>query len=386
MKIVLWLMSFTLHTADTINEIQNYSGEPVTIIVWKELGDFRRQMGWETIPTDNLNIVKLDHKHWWKSGKKILQDYPSAFHVFWGFWAVRAYFILILTALRRGLKVSIANEPYSLTPTGYNYEGTFWINQIKAIGRPLLYKAARFLLYSISKYKKPCIFPLSIIAKEQFLEAGFQLETLYPFGYFVKKRVVPIKNSAFKTDKLRLIFVGNVIKRKGIDIAIAAVQKLNEQHKAISLDLYGSGQIDAYIPNGLDYITYRGMIPNPMVQETIAKYDMLILPSRHDGWGVVVNEALLHGVPVVVSDQVGAKCIVEKMKAGIVFKSGDSDDLCNKLVSIINNIDSLEIFSKNAEELSPEIYPDKAAQYFVNCLRHYFENDQQTKLENILWC
>lgn len=386
MKIVLWLMSFNLHTADTINELQKLCDEPLTIIVWKELGIFRRQMGWETLPTDNLNIIKLEHDQWWKSGTKVLQENPTAFHVFWGFWTVRAYFILILTALSRGLKVSVANEPYSLTPTGYNYDGTGWVNQIKAFGRPLLYKGARFLLDLISKDKKPCVFPLSLIAKEQFLKAGFQPETLYPFGYFVNKRVVSNINNDFQTNKLRLIFVGNVIKRKGIDIAITAVQNLYNQGKDITLDLYGAGQIETYVPNGLDYITYKGMIPNSKVQETIAKYDMLILPSRHDGWGVVVNEALLQGIPVVVSDQVGAKCLVENMKAGVIFKSGDSDDLRNKLLSIINNPDSLQFFSKNAEVLSPEIFPDIAAQYFIDSLRHYFNNEQQTKPENILWC
>jgi glycosyltransferase involved in cell wall biosynthesis len=56
--------------------------------------------------------------------------------------------------------------------------------------------------------------------------------------------------------------------------------------------------------------------------------DLLVLPSRYESWGLVVNEALHHGLPCVVSDQVGcAPDLVEPGRTGEVFPAGDVEAL-----------------------------------------------------------
>ena len=64
--------------------------------------------------------------------------------------------------------------------------------------------------------------------------------------------------------------------------------------------------------------------------------DCLVLPSRHDGWGAVVSEALLSGVPAVCSDACGVSGVVECSRVGGVFRSGDARSLAQVLSGVVS--------------------------------------------------
>ncbi|MEM7429744.1 MAG: glycosyltransferase, partial [Pseudomonadota bacterium] len=59
--------------------------------------------------------------------------------------------------------------------------------------------------------------------------------------------------------------------------------------------------------------------------------DCLVLPSEYDGWGAVVSEALLAGVPAICSDACGAAEAVRGSHRGGIFRSGDAADLAGLL-------------------------------------------------------
>jgi len=60
-----------------------------------------------------------------------------------------------------------------------------------------------------------------------------------------------------------------------------------------------------------------------------------VLPSRHDGWGAVVSEALMAGTPVVCSDSCGSAGVVRASGQGGVFRSGDREALLSMLKQVI---------------------------------------------------
>ena len=91
-----------------------------------------------------------------------------------------------------------------------------------------------------------------------------------------------------ESSKLRIIFVGSLIRTKGVDLLVAAVKQLTAQGYALCLDIYGAGDWTAIRPD-VASIRYQGIIPFGKSQQVIAQYDVLVLPSRYDGWGVVVN-------------------------------------------------------------------------------------------------
>jgi glycosyltransferase involved in cell wall biosynthesis len=72
---------------------------------------------------------------------------------------------------------------------------------------------------------------------------------------------------------------------------------------------------------------------------------VLVLPSRHsETWGLVVNEALLHGVPVVASDRVGcAPDLVVADRTGAVFAAGDVEALARALASVLRLVGRTDV-------------------------------------------
>jgi len=99
----------------------------------------------------------------------------------------------------------------------------------------------------------------------------------------------------------------------------------------------------------------------------IRVYDLLVLPSLHDGWGVVVNEALIQGVPALVSDACGAKTLIEVSGAGSIFEAGSADDLMRVLRELSDPV-RLADCQRNARAYGPQLDPVLAANQLHQCL------------------
>ena len=97
---------------------------------------------------------------------------------------------------------------------------------------------------------------------------------------------------------------------------------------------------------------------------------MLVLPSRWDGWGMVVNEAFSVGVPVIVSDHCGAADLVRSGVNGYVFRSGDASDLHHCLSDFLDKKSDWPRFRANAAETGGRISVEEVAPYLIRCLRH----------------
>ena len=68
--------------------------------------------------------------------------------------------------------------------------------------------------------------------------------------------------------------------------------------------------------------------PGTGLLDDFAQADVFVLPSRYDGWGVVVNQALAAGLPIITSDEVGAGFdLVEPGSNGFRVRAGEVDDL-----------------------------------------------------------
>jgi glycosyltransferase involved in cell wall biosynthesis len=138
---------------------------------------------------------------------------------------------------------------------------------------------------------------------------------------------------------VQALFSGQLIKRKGVDLLIRAFIKVSHQLPNLHLQLLGTGpahdDLIKLIPNDLrDRIHFLGFHQPPALPQIFAAADIFVLPSRHDGWGVVVNEALGAGLPIIVSDRVGARDLVEDGYNGMITSAGDVGSLSNALLKL----------------------------------------------------
>jgi glycosyltransferase involved in cell wall biosynthesis len=168
------------------------------------------------------------------------------------------------------------------------------------------------------------------------------------------------------------MFSGSLIKRKGLDVVLEALSEINKVETKINLDIYGPGEIKEYLEKEIKGVQYKGTYKPGKAQQVMSQYDMLIVPSRHDGWGLVVNEALLQNVPVIVSDRVGAKVLVEYSGAGKVFKSENVSNLTEVLLSIVDSPETLNQMKDNCAKVHDFITPDYGSSYLKKIIDYYF--------------
>jgi glycosyltransferase involved in cell wall biosynthesis len=175
-------------------------------------------------------------------------------------------------------------------------------------------------------------------AADWFTERGMKKNRIYPFAYFLKE---PMINSSLKfsiKDKkeslFRFIFVGELINLKKVDNLINAIAKL--QLNTIELWIVGDGPekkrlyslANLLLPGK---VRWFGVLPNKQISNVILQADCLVLPSRYDGWGAVVSEALMVGTPAICSHKCGSSVIVKASKVGSIFYTNKKNSLVNSL-------------------------------------------------------
>jgi glycosyltransferase involved in cell wall biosynthesis len=84
-----------------------------------------------------------------------------------------------------------------------------------------------------------------------------------------------------------------------------------------------------------------GYLNRPDLAEAFRQADCLVLPSRHDSFGRVVVEALATGLPVLVSEHVGAREVVEEESTGWVIPAEDVDALADRMRWCIEHPDAI---------------------------------------------
>jgi len=175
---------------------------------------------------------------------------------------------------------------------------------------------------------------------QQWLEnRGMPTKSIFPFAYFLPDRPLP-QTPDFKADSpFRFLYVGSFIERKRIDTLLLSLGSQFETN--FELDMVGSGPLERelrtlageMIPGRANWLGRRHIREIPTL---MAGADCLILPSRHDGWGAVVSEALMAGTPAICTDCCGVAGVVQTSGRGGVFPVGDANALTNLLRGVLS--------------------------------------------------
>jgi len=165
---------------------------------------------------------------------------------------------------------------------------------------------------------------------------GMPRSNVFPFAYFLAyshdKAKGENRSLVGKSHSFRIIFVGRLVKLKRVDALIHALAELDRTD--IELWVVGGGPLQASLQAAAAQklpgrVKWLGVQPMHNVTQLIAKVDCLVLPSRYDGWGAVVSEALMVGTPAICSSACGVSELVQESQDGGVFSPGDPDSLRN---------------------------------------------------------
>ena len=155
---------------------------------------------------------------------------------------------------------------------------------------------------------------------------------------------------------LRLLWAGRLLSLKRVDVLIKAFALLDSAEDEIVLDIIGSGPEKKKLERLAQSFNLAGrcVFHDPVnAQEVRARMqgaDIYVFPSnRHEGWGVVANEAMIEGAVLVANEQAGAsRVLIDDNKTGFLFKDGDVNGLAALLRRLIASPQLCEEVRQNA--------------------------------------
>lgn len=148
------------------------------------------------------------------------------------------------------------------------------------------------------------------------------------------------------------ICVGRLSYQKNIDILVDAWSVVAESHPEWHLDVYGGGGLEDNLKQRIetlglkDFITLKGV--SNKIQEEYPKYSLFVLPSRYEGFPLVLVEAMNFGLPCVGFPIAGNTTVIQNGKNGLLAEERTPKCLANTILEIIGNEDLLKTMSNNA--------------------------------------
>ena len=185
---------------------------------------------------------------------------------------------------------------------------------------------------------------------------------------FKRLKLANLELNEYKEPYQFCIF-SRVMKEKGIETAINAIQSINTEAErtVCTLDIYGriddgyKDQFEKVMGQTTMAIDYKGMVPYDQSVEAIKKYYALLFPTYWDGEGFpgTIVDAFSAGIPVIGTDWNCNGEIIENKRNGILYPNEEIKDLKEAIKWLIDNKDSMTQMKKQCIESAKKYQPDE---------------------------
>ncbi|MFQ6836295.1 MAG: glycosyltransferase family 4 protein [Thomasclavelia spiroformis] len=216
---------------------------------------------------------------------------------------------------------------------------------------------SKYLEYYGARKEKIYFYPFTSVYKDEILK-----RTLNPIEKENLKKELGIK------DKKIVIFVGQIIHRKGIDILLKAIKNVSGN---IAFYIIGGQPTDEYKEtikkSDLDNIKFMDFMEKKLLFKYYQVSDLFVLPTREDIWGLVINEAMANGLPIITTN----KCV-----AGV--------ELINQNGRLINNEDYETLGKYINELLTDDDLLNNYSRMSLNNIKSYSIEEMALKIYKLL--
>ena len=154
-----------------------------------------------------------------------------------------------------------------------------------------------------------------------------------------KERIAMLRKQYGIPEKQVILGVGQFIKRKGWDVLLKAAQTL---HPCVGIYIIGGNETEEYRKlvrqYGLQTVHFLPFMEKEELSDYYALSDLFVLPTREDIWGLVINEAMAHGLPVITTKKCLAGLeLVEDGINGFLIENEDAELLSDRINQILEN-------------------------------------------------
>ena len=186
----------------------------------------------------------------------------------------------------------------------------------------------------------------------------------YPFSSLLEKELLPEMVAEAEKAELRreleipeekmVLAIGQFIHRKGFDVLMKAAKELEAD---AGIYIVGGEPTEEYLQMrqelGLEKVHFLGFQNKQTLVKFYKAADLFVLPTREDIWGLVINEAMAYGLPVITTDRcVAGLELVEEGVNGYIVPVGDEKALAEKMVLALGS-DLRKMGAASLEKIRP---------------------------------
>ena len=279
------------------------------------------------------------------------------------FWGLRNYSIIRTLA---------ATRPDAILIHGHNYAtNVLALAAARLLGVPVLMRGETHLgLYRSTRrraarsivvgtlYRRMCALclPIGTSNHEFYRSLGIPENRLVRAPYSVDNEYFASMTELYRSERDRVrrtmgvgprdtlfLFASKFIARKRPTDILRAYQQVSRTRNNVALALVGSGSDEAELrryaaDQRLERVHFLGFRNQSELPELYAASDVFVLPSENEPWGLVINEAMASGLPIVASREIGAvPDLVRDGINGFTFPAGDVLRLANALGTLADN-------------------------------------------------
>lgn len=179
-------------------------------------------------------------------------------------------------------------------------------------------------------------------------------------------------------EKKQMIAVGRLEYQKGFDLLIEAFSQLDDQLKSTwTLDIYGIGSQKEALQNQITEAELTQQITLKGISETLdsqyAEYDVFVMSSRFEGFGMVILEAMSCGLPVIAFDcPTGPKDLLGDGEYGLLVNNINADALAVSLAQLMNDTQLRQTLSQKSLRRSQDYQMQNIIKYWDDLFRLTF--------------
>ena len=364
MDVFFWQNMPTHIQAPALVELARRWGGKVHGVWVSGTTDDRKELGWENPELPGIEQHYLENDNRFDHVRQLVLDAREAIHIFSGLDAYRDITHAFHTATQNSVdRLGMMVEPGIAMG---------WRGRLRPLRAKL--KARQY----IGKIKLVLAMGQSGV---QFYErAGFPRKDIFPYMYQSGVSREGNSNETISSrprehDELKLIYVGKFIPRKGVDILLRSLKFCKTSR--ISLEIVGDGEQGDELRrladqlNVSNHVRWLGAKPLADVHDHLARADLCVVPSRFEGWGVVVNESIGVGTPVICSSATTSRDLVEMGDCGAVFESEDPRDLARHIDRLADPI-RMNNAASNARAYRNGLTGQNVGQYLHDVLRFVY--------------
>lgn len=175
---------------------------------------------------------------------------------------------------------------------------------------------------------------------------------VHPEDYVLPEEArVKLRSTLGISSQPMILFTGKLAPRKGVDVLLRALPQVLREME-VKLVLAGSGNQQDYqqLAEALgisDKLRFLGRVPDDTLRLLFSSCDLFVLPSRLEGLGIVILEAMAAGKPVVATNVGGIPELIESGQNGILVEANNEGKLAGAIVKVLSNKSLAQIIGEN---------------------------------------